>query len=584
MSQPQPLDVAIIGGGVSGTYSAWRLQQAHGDSLRIQLFEYGDRIGGRLFSVKLPGLPNVVAEVGGMRYMPGADGHVMVDTLVQHLGLPSKDFPMGNELPKDAPIGAQDNLFYLRGQRFRFRDFVEAPHKIPYDLGWTERGYNPEDLQVNVMNSIYPGFDKLSLAEQMQVQVFGKPIWRYGFWDLLYRVLSNEGYQFMKDAGGYEANVANASAVTQLPATEYSDATVFRTLKDGFQSLPLTLAQRFSEQAGGLVPADQRIQMNRRLAALSYSDDTEYPYRLHLRHTETVNGKTHDLEGEDIVHARQVILALPRRALELIDSPLFDAPWLKDNLGSVLVQSAFKLFLAYEQPWWRNLGLVAGRSVTDLPIRQCYYMGTECDQAGGENTFNSLLMASYNDIGTVPFWKGLEDGPEFTGYTPRSLEGRIADDAVVPRTQFQISDEMVRIAQRQVTQLHAQVELPAPYSAVYHAWDADPYGGGWHEWKANYRLDLIIQKMRHPVKDQQVFIVGEAYSYGQGWVEGALTTAESALQEFFELPRPNWLPASYQLLPTPAPEEIDYATPPMPSHAPQVLEAITQAICAGVKP
>ncbi|MDW9404672.1 amine oxidoreductase, partial [Pseudomonas soli] len=326
------------------------------------------------------------------------------------------------------------------------------------------------------------------------------------------------------------------------------------------------------------------IQMNRRLAALSYSDDTEYPYRLHLRHTETVNGKTHDLEGEDIVHARQVILALPRRALELIDSPLFDDPWLKDNLGSVLVQSAFKLFLAYEQPWWRNLGLVAGRSVTDLPIRQCYYMGTECDQAGGENTFNSLLMASYNDIGTVPFWKGLEDGPEFTGYTPRSLEGRIADDAVVPRTQFQISDEMVRIAQRQVTQLHAQVELPAPYSAVYHAWDADPYGGGWHEWKANYRLDLIIQKMRHPVKDQQVFIVGEAYSYGQGWVEGALTTAESALQEFFELPRPNWLPASYQLLPTPAPEEIDYATPPMPSHAPQVLEAITQAICAGVKP
>ena len=48
MSQPQPLDVAIIGGGVSGTYSAWRLQQAHGDSQRIQLFEYGDRIGGTL--------------------------------------------------------------------------------------------------------------------------------------------------------------------------------------------------------------------------------------------------------------------------------------------------------------------------------------------------------------------------------------------------------------------------------------------------------------------------------------------------------------------------------------------------------
>ncbi len=29
----------------------------------------------------------------------------------------------------------------------------------------------------------------------------------------------------MKDAGGYEVNVGNANAVTQLPATEYGDGT-----------------------------------------------------------------------------------------------------------------------------------------------------------------------------------------------------------------------------------------------------------------------------------------------------------------------------------------------------------------------
>ena len=27
-------------------------------------------------------------------------------------------------------------------------------------------------------------------------------------------------------------------------------------------------------------------------------------------------------------------------------------------------------------------------------------------------------MASYNDIGTVPFWKGLEDGKPYEGYAP----------------------------------------------------------------------------------------------------------------------------------------------------------------------
>ncbi|NWD71210.1 FAD-dependent oxidoreductase [Pseudomonas gingeri] len=548
-SQELELDVAVVGGGVSGCYSAWRLQQVHGDTQNIALFEYGDRIGGRLFSITLPGLPNVVAEVGGMRYIPGPDGHVVVDSLVKHLKLPSQDFPMG--APK--PVYSKNNLFYLRGKRFRYRDFVEAPEKIPYDLAWSERGFCPEDLQVKVMNYVYPGFDKLSLCQQMQVTVFGKEIWRYGFWDLLYRVMSNEGYQFMKDAGGYDANVANASAVTQLPATEYKDTTEFLTLTKGFQSLPLTLAAKFAKLPGKL-PGKQRVQMNQRLTAISYAKDTDFPYRLHFQATTTVDGSTRDSGSPSVVKAKKIILAMPRRSLELIDSPFFSDPWLKDNLGSVLVQSAFKLFLAYEQPWWRALGLVAGRSVTDLPVRQIYYMGTECEQKGGEPTLNSLLMASYNDIGTVPFWKGLEGGAPFVGHTPVNLAGLLKSEPVVPRSQFTVSDEMVRVAQMQVTQVHDQVELPRPYSAVYHAWDADPYGGGWHEWKANYRLDQIICRMRHPVENQQIHIVGEAYSYGQGWVEGALTVAESTLQDFFGLKRPTWLSKHYALLPVPTPD------------------------------
>jgi hypothetical protein len=48
--------------------------------------------------------------------------------------------------------------------------------------------------------------------------------------------------------------------------------------------------------------------------------------------------------------------------------------------------------------------------------------------------------------------------------------------------------------------------------------------------------------------------VGEAYSYGQGWAEGALDTAESTLQEFFGLPQPKWLKlGDNPLLPNPCP-------------------------------
>jgi flavin-dependent amine oxidoreductase len=539
------LDVAVVGAGVAGAYSAWRLQAALGAAARIGLFEYSDRIGGRLYSVTMPGLPHVKAELGGMRYIPTQ--HIMVASLVDHLQLAKKDFPMG----APEPVGANCNLFYLRGKHLRLHELAD-PDKVPYNMTFTERGQGPTNLQVRMMNNIYPGMENLSLCDLMKVTAYGRPLWKWGFWNLAARVLSNEGYQFMKDSGGYEANVANASAVTQLPATEYTDTTKFLTLRDGYDELPKTLAGQFNDDLPGGLPSGSRVMKNHRLAEIQIGGG-EYRYTLIFKRTVTNAAKIRLLDDAEpiVVRAKKVILAMPRRSLELVKSPFFDDPWLRDHIPSVLIQSAFKLMLAYETPWWRALGLVAGRSVTDLPIRQTYYFGTEAEQEGGLPFMNSMLMASYNDIGTVPFWKGLEKGTRYRGYRPRCIEPDIRD--VIPATEFDATEEMVSEANQQIAELHAMPDIPLPYSAVYHTWNEDPYGGGWHEWKAGYRLDEIMCRMRKPVDDQDIFIVGEAYSYGQGWVEGALDTAESMLEDFFGLKTPSWLDPNYALMPNPCP-------------------------------
>lgn len=285
----------------------------------------------------------------------------------------------------------------------------------------------------------------------------------------------------------------------------------------------------------------------------------EYPYTLHFepttKHVTRDRSDSGDGTGTEglVVRAKKVILAMPRRSLELIESGFFNDPWLKENLPSVLIQSAMKLFLAYERPWWRALGLVAGRSVTDLPVRQIYYFGTEADQEGGEPWLNSLLMASYNDIGTMPFWKGLEDGKPYVGYKPSCGTGQTAN-ALAP-DELSATEQMVRVAHEQVEEVHGLPQIPEPYAAVYHSWDEDPYGGGWHAWKAGFRLDEIMGRMRKPVPEHHIYIVGEAYSFDQGWVEGALATAESTLKEFFRLPQPEWLKLGNKaLLPSSCPE------------------------------
>ena len=95
--EPQlKVDVAVVGAGVAGAYVAYRLQdyfKSKGQSAGLTLFEYGNRVGGRLFSRTLPGMPHLRAEMGGMRYIPSS--HVFVTSLIEQLGLAQRDFPMG---------------------------------------------------------------------------------------------------------------------------------------------------------------------------------------------------------------------------------------------------------------------------------------------------------------------------------------------------------------------------------------------------------------------------------------------------------------------------------------------------------
>lgn len=142
------LDVAIVGAGAAGTYLGYGLLQARPD-WRIAIFERSDRIGGRLWSVKVDGLAKPI-ELGGMRYMTG---HRLVDGIVTELGLETRDFD---------PAAEPERMF-LRG--------VVAPSggadpaaSAGYDLPAGERGRSPDDLTEAAFLSIVPQTHELDDA------------------------------------------------------------------------------------------------------------------------------------------------------------------------------------------------------------------------------------------------------------------------------------------------------------------------------------------------------------------------------------------------------------------------------------
>jgi monoamine oxidase len=412
---------------------------------------------------------------------------------------------------------------------------LREPEKIPFpNLSWTERK-NPDELQYDIMQSFVPDHQKLkTLEDWANVDMYGKKLYQFGFWNLLYRVLSPEAYVFLKYGSGYDTNVSNGNAAILLPTGEEfspqdpstdsktvkkQSQTKFKTLKNGLQELPEMLASEFGKNSGELL-------MNHRLHTIKKLNDV-YELKFIKTKTSIENGRytTIDTDEESIVLAKCVILAMPRTALEQIEWDQWEKnDFLRKNLRSVLNQPAMKILLVYDYAWWKSLGILYGRSITDLPIRQTlYFTSKEDTDPKITKKRPALLLASYNDIETIPFWKGLsyvEDESElFSG--PAG---------------YQATKEMIKEANEQIEEMHDFEEMLNPIAAAYFDWSVNPFGAGWHCWKPNYRFWEIARKMCHPVENEKVYICGDAYSLAQGWSEGALETAEQVLTEHLDEP------------------------------------------------
>jgi len=478
---------------VSGVYAAWRLrvEQPH---LRVRLFEASDRIGGRLHSVSFPQAPHLVAEAGGMRF---AKEHRHVAPLIGHLGLPSRPYP----------IEEPSSRLMLRGRNFSAADIKANKARYPYRV--PDKDQSPQsDYFERAIGQVLGAHGPKTAPDWAKMRSgFGYRGRKLRDWknrDMLLTGMSAEELALTQDGSGYDDWIDGENGLDEIDYVFSGEDSIanYYTLAGGYQRLPLTLAAQAAKMGAALAMRTQLTALEPQGAA----------YRLTLR----------DAQGrQSTLSAAKVVLAMPRHSLERIER-FPERARFASLIASVTPIPACKSLLLYRRPWWRDHGIVEGRSITDMPARQFYCLGSETTRLPIEDAQGYGVLMAYCDMGHVAYWRQLAGRSDPSGFTALSGASRLAA-------------EVHREASLVIGAAHE-----APLAAYFQDWTAEPYGGGWHYYAPGHDGVADAAAMLKPLPDRPLHVCGEAYSLAQGWVEGALERAETMLQRHFGLKKPGW--------------------------------------------
>ncbi|MEP3329692.1 hypothetical protein [Sedimentitalea sp.] len=575
---------SIFGAGPGGLYTAWRLLSSGKlqSSDTLNLYEWGtyDFTGegkerqpaGRICTHHyIDDDSATYIEIGGMRFIewdgtntPTAKGHRLVTKTVNDVGLGPD---VVNFLTVDDP------LYFLRGQHFYQSDLVDNGGDViaPYNTPGVNEA-SPDDLYSHISDLITGTTPLKDRTEQCAFYASGTLPSTFnsfvynpgdvasnvGYWNVFYDQAGNEGFSYAADGGGYSSNVINWNAANAAVYNgEFAPGGAFKTINGGYSRLFVELYNKACEAAANSGARFSLHQGERLHSIWMYGDAIKFKLA-------TADDPFSPSSG-DAMDTDLAFLAMPPNAVDIVAqatrfenvpgrTDFLNNAQVANYLGSVIEQPSYKIAMFFEEPWWENTTYpprleatlnhqkttenVFGPTITDLPLRQVYYFGDNAlPNEEGEAIYG--LLASYDDMRYITFWRGLELAVD------ERRDQAINRDFQPLEGGREGSPQMEQMLRLELAKLHygdpdAANEIPMPKSTIFMDWGLNPFGAGYHAWAANYDITDVMQKIRSPaqlagVADAKVFLIGSAFSNDQAWVEGAFCTAESVLVDYLQM-------------------------------------------------
>lgn len=566
---PKTADTLVVGAGMSGLYSTWRILQNE-PGAEILIFNRSNRTGGRLDSdlIHFGEHEIVKEEEGGMRFTFDLMDDLMSLLLIFGLDKEVVPFPMS---------GSGTNRLCFRGRSFTLEESQANHYEIwsrLYHLAPSEQGINPGGIIDTIFNRILavnPQFTerpKLRSPEfwqkfRLECKWKGVAMIDWSLWNLCTDMgYSGECIQMMYGLAGFNGTFLsrmNAGEAYQL-LEDFPANPDFHTLENGFSTLPNALVKAIRKE---------HIHLNTTVDSIVSRDKDGYV----VQYT-SVDSKGMSQTGT--IKARKLILALPRLPLEqlFVTSPVLNAQpggkaaKLWDTLQTTTNQALLKINLYYDRAWWGN-GLSGreavgyGPNFSDLPLGTVYPFYAIDEEAFAaleyshvlqtrheqptkdmerklkkidEKKFNApAALTIYCDYMNINFWKALqENGDEFDSPMQRKYKMK------KPQTLYAASEGVVEAATAFFRQLFNTHYVPSPVLTSARIWAgsqlskvpaSESFDYGVHQWGLHAKDNEVMEYLTQPLED--LYVCGEAFSDYQGWVEGALRSADLILAKGF---------------------------------------------------
>lgn len=566
---PKEVTTLVVGAGMSGLYSAWRILQNEPGS-EILIFERSNRTGGRLDSdlIHFGEHETVKEEEGGMRFTFDLMDDLMSLLLIFGLDEEVVPFPMS---------GSGTNRLFFRGRSFTREESQANNYEIwssLYHLAPSEQGINPGGIIDTIFNRILAGNPQFTERPAQKSPEFWQKFrlgcqWKgvalidWSLWNLCTDMgYSAECIQMMYGLAGFNGTFLsrmNAGEAFQL-LEDFPPNPDFHTLKNGFSTLPNALVEAIGKE---------HIHLQTKVESILSRNNDGYV----VQYT-SVNRQ--GVSHTDTIKAKKLILALPRLPLEqlFVTSPALNsqpggqAAKLWDTLQTTTNQALLKINLYYDRPWW-GAGLSGreavgyGPNFSDLPLGSVYPFYAIDEEALAALEYSQVLqtrheqptediarklnqiaekkynapaaLTIYCDYLNINFWKALQgNGKEFDSPMQREYNQK------QPQTLFAASEGVVEAATGFFRQLFNTHYVPRPVLTSARIWDgsqlskvpaSEGFDYGVHQWGLHAKDDEVISYLTQPLED--LYVCGEAFSDYQGWVEGALRSADLVLAKGF---------------------------------------------------